>query len=313
MFDINDEEGLILTPINNIFYPARYFPVGFNINQFNPSGGWLTGTYTANGSLDVSGDMENDDPALAGPFGVYVTADGTKLFSVELLDGTFFEYSLATPFDVTSTTLTASATVTTPSGSNIYGIDFSLDGTKLYTFATNTDSLVQYNLTTPFDITSINTTAAATLDCSSQNINYQALTIAKDGTHILAGGATNGDISSYTMSTPWDLSTATFKSRFEAPLYAENVFIRGLSIQDGGRRLAVLAAGTTAARLKIYNMTSPYDVSTLVLSSEIQTPLEALGLSAYRNYRGLHVTDDSSDFYIAINTSPYSIYRFTKD
>lgn len=313
MFDINNEEGLILTPINNIFFPARYFPVGFNINQFNGEGGWSIGSYTPNGTLNVTAQMESDHPTLAGPFGICLSPDGTKLFSMELLDTTFFEYDLSTPYDITTATFITSVTVTPPGGSNLYGVDFSLDGTKLYTYATQADSLVQYNLSTAFDLTSINTTATATLDCSTQNVNYQALCISDDGTHILAGGVIRGDISSYIMSTPYDLSTATFKSRFVGPLWDEFNFVRGLDINDKGTKLAALSAGSGGAILRIYNMSTPYDVSTMTVSNVIQTPLESYGASVYNSYRGFHATNDFKNFYVATSKSPYTLFQFTRD
>ena len=84
--------------------------------------------------------------------GLFVSSDGTKFYSAGSygLDSVY-EYSMSTPFDITTASLTRTKAITTEN--NIRCISFSSDGSKFYlTGSENVDQIEQYSVSTPWDI-----------------------------------------------------------------------------------------------------------------------------------------------------------------
>lgn len=102
----------------------------------------------------------------------------------------------------------------------ITGISFKPDGTRMYlasTVGTPAEKIKQYDLSTPWDITSVNTTASATFDISALTTMGNALGLRwtngwqySDGTRFWVTG-TNGAgttvVAQFNCSVGWDLST----------------------------------------------------------------------------------------------------------
>ena len=93
-------------------------------------------------------------------YGVAFSTTGDNLY-VAGQDNKVYQYKLGTNWDISSrrtgTGDTASATFSGTEGTDIYSVQFSKDGTKVY-FVKDEDGIVQHTLSTAWDITSANTT-----------------------------------------------------------------------------------------------------------------------------------------------------------
>ena len=134
--------------------------------------------------------------------------DGTRLWhSSPTSVSVFYQYNLSTAWDL-STAGTPSTTNLTYQRS-IKCFVFKSDGTKLYVirdFSTNT--IFEYNVATAWDITSTLTlvTSFNVMADLPDGLLYN-LHFSSDGTKMI--GISSSNYAEYTLSTAWDISTAT--------------------------------------------------------------------------------------------------------
>jgi 6-phosphogluconolactonase (cycloisomerase 2 family) len=219
-----------------------------------PSPGWsLSNAAYANKSLFVG-------PEDATPQGLTFKDDGTKLYVVGTGSDRIRQYSLSTPWDVTTATLEASSPGTITG--NPASVTFKPDGTVVYVVIISNDQVAQYNLSTPWDITSISANgvkSVTTQDTVPRDVEFNV-----DGTKMYMLGDINNLIYQYSLSTPWDVTTAT-SDAISAGFGASGVTNpNGFNIKSDGTTVFV-ANSTATATSAIYQftMSTPWDLSTL--------------------------------------------------
>ena len=212
----------------------------------------ITASYTSKSfSLESqgSGDIH---------YAMTFNSDGTKAYFSGYGAASIFQYSLSTAWDISTTSYdSVSLDTSGQTSSGQSGLVFSPDGSKLYMVSYNTDTVYQYTLTTPFDL-STGSYASKSLDISSQDNNPQDMYIKSDGTKLYVLGDTNNSIFQYTMSTPFDLSTASYDSvSFATTTQQTNP--TGLFFSSDGT--IMLVCGYTPAQADKYILSTPWVVS----------------------------------------------------
>ena len=122
----------------------------------------------------------------------------TKVFLV-LFSLFFSSLSLAEPTFIADIDSSAEGTPT--------GITFKPDGTKMYITGSGADKILQYNLTTAFDITSAALEKSVTID--SVEAKPQDVKFNSDVTVIFILGTNNDGIDRWSLSTPYDIGSIT--------------------------------------------------------------------------------------------------------
>lgn len=146
----------------------------------------------------------------ASPNGLFITSEGTKMF-VTGFSNAVYQYTLSTAGDISSASYDSVSLDTSSQDTSTTGLTFNTDGTKLYISGTSTDSIYEYALTTGFDLSTASYNNAS-LDISSQDTNPQGLDFNSDGTKLFVIGNSNDNVLQYTLSTAFDLSTASYDS-----------------------------------------------------------------------------------------------------
>ena len=95
---------------------------------------------------------------------------------------------------------------------NPTGVFFKDDGTKLYIVGLGGDEVNEYILSTAWDITTASANYAFSV--SGQDTSPRGITFSPDGTKMYICGDTGDDINQYTLSTAWNLSTASYTRVF---------------------------------------------------------------------------------------------------
>ena len=90
-------------------------------------------------------------------------------------------------------------------------ISFKSDGTKMYVIGASGDDINQYTLSTAWDISTASFDSV-TFSVASQEETPNALFIKPDGTTFWVAGNANDTVYQYSMSTAWDMSTASYDS-----------------------------------------------------------------------------------------------------
>jgi sugar lactone lactonase YvrE len=147
------------------------------------------------------------------------------------------EYTLSAPWDITTATYTSNVSVTAQESSP-NGLAFKPDGTKMFVVGSAGDDVNEYTLLTPWNVTTasfVQIFSVAAQDTSPEDVVFNP-----DGTRMFILGATNDRIYQYNLSTPWNVSTATFdRSLYIAHL---DTTPTGLAFKDDGTILYLVGS-----------------------------------------------------------------------
>ena len=189
------------------------------------------------------------------PKGLVFSPDGSRMYvGTRVTEGTMYEYSLSTPWDITTGSYTENSLLI---GNHVNGIHFNNDGTIM--FALTQGSLRSYSLSTPWDLS----TATLTTNYDLPNIDGARTGVGlwMNSTHvyinqnpILTGATTK--LSEYVMSTPYDLSTISLNLQIQTYMGGRNIFINP-SINSGW---IMGAGGNTVRRFVFQDSLFDYDL-----------------------------------------------------
>ena len=178
---------------------------GDNVYQYSLSTAYDVSTASYDSvSFDISGQsiLSRD---------IRFNASGSKMYIVQY-QGTIYEYDLSTAWNLSTASYNSASFSVSTQDSAPYSIFFKTDGTKLFVVGDTNDSVFQYSLSTAFDITSASYDSVS-FSISSQTTSPTGLVFSSDGTTMLVGNrAGTSEVFKYTLSTAWDLSTASYAS-----------------------------------------------------------------------------------------------------
>lgn len=158
---------------------------------------------------------------------------------------TGFALNAASYDNVTSATLTASNTP--------YGSTFSADGTKFYYILGTV--VYQHTLTEAWNPSTASVPHVA--NYTVQDTAPYAVTFKPDGTVMYTTGMTNDYVYRYSLSTPWNVSTATYLSFTNAT--SQQADIRGVRFKPDGTKMYL--SGATPDGIHQYTATTPWTSS----------------------------------------------------
>ena len=115
----------------------------------------------------------------------------------------------------------------------VMGLAFNTDGTKMFVVSYANDSVHEYTLSTGWDVSTASYTDG--FDVSSQDTEPRGLAFSTDGTKMFISGNTGNDINEYTLSTGFDVSTASYVDSLDVSSYDTDV--RGMAFNDDGTTL----------------------------------------------------------------------------
>jgi 6-phosphogluconolactonase (cycloisomerase 2 family) len=192
--------------------------------------------------------------------------DGTRLYALDST-GSLYEFELSTSWDISTLTLinTQLISVYEPTSA---GFDISSDGRYLYIVGSNTDTVYQFKLSEPWSTKFI-------IFIGSYSVNAQesapsSIILSVDGSYMYVMGTSGDDINQYTLSTPWDITTASFTKT--QSISAQNITPVDLVFRPDGTRLYV--RGTTLPHeINEYSLSTPWDVATLSYSRSLDLPV----------------------------------------
>jgi len=184
--------------------------------------------------------------------GIHFNTDGTKMFVVGNNFDEINEYSLSTGFDISSggnsiSAFTASEDISSTVGAFPQGIEFNTDGTKMFvTESTGSNQLHEFTLTTGFNLsTMVNDGTHVTSDVLGDTLlSPHGIAFSIDGTKMFVvsndvnGISSNDSINEYTLTTGFDITTATFTATFDLSDRAHDP--HGVEFNDDGTKMFIM-------------------------------------------------------------------------
>ena len=228
---------------------------GDDVNEYALSISYCLSTASYVDAFSVASQSEN-------PIGIKFNTDGTKMFVVGDNAHTSHvnEYTLSTGFDV-STASHVDAHNVFSEEKDPRGVAFNSDGTKMFVVGktNNGDNKAyvnEYTLSTGFDVSTASHVDGF-LIASQENLPT-GLAFSNDGTKMFVVGNTGDDVNEYTLSTGFDVSTASYVDAFSVT--SQETVPIGIAFNSDGSKMFI--AGENGDEVNEYTLTTTFDVST---------------------------------------------------
>ena len=272
------------------------FSLTFSINLADTN---LITNYSRHGLRSQSTFLISD-----GSGTVFFKPDGTKMWHGGPSAQAIVEYSLSTPWDV-STVVQSSSIAAVTFGSD-YGPEtfaFKADGTRFY-WSTDVDPSIirSFDLTTAWsleDLQKFDSANSPTSPALPANANIN-MNFSSDGTRLdYMNSATPDTLYSMELTTPWDITTLVPDKQYGLSSSSSNSYSVNIWNSDGSAWYIALR-GTSSDWIYRYPVLTPYDISTTQTYSA-RYQLDANHFTAPMNifwggnYSTLIVFDSSKD------------------
>lgn len=255
----------------------------------NEPAAWNLGTAIPDGSEPV--------PEERTPTSVYVSPDGTRMYVIGTSDDSVHQYDLTIAWDVTSATHVRTESVQDREGSP-RDLFFRPDGSRMYVIGPGSDAVIQYDLGTAWDISTIQYSGEA--DVSGEDSIPVGVYVSTDGTRMYMTGLSTDRARQYALSTAWDMNSASYASR-SLDLSAQDTNPRGAFFSPDGTRFFHTGIGTDA--VYGYALGTAWDISTAESSGSY--PVTQDGVPT-----GVFFRADGTAMYVSGNQND-RIYRYS--
>lgn len=179
--------------------------------------------------------------------GIALKPDGTKMYITDGANVDVTEFTLTTPFDLSTAAFVTQQSISDTFLSSPQGFSFSPDGDKAYSTGAILDSFVQFTLSTPWDISTATKTGHIAI--GGQTGVPSAIAVSGDGLKGYIGDSANHAIYEYIMTTEFDVSTMSYNSVSQANPVAAND-IDSLYVDPTGTYMVV--QGNQDDTIKVY-------------------------------------------------------------
>jgi sugar lactone lactonase YvrE len=224
---------------------------GDDVNEYDLSTAWdvSTASYLQNFSIAAQE---------ANPTGMFFKPDGTKMYILGAIGDDVNEYDLSTAWDVSTASylqnFSIAAQEMTPSG-----IFFKPDGTKMYISGQSGDAVNEYDLSTAWDVSSAS--YLQNFSVVAQETTSFGIFFKPDGTKMYISGQSGDSVFSYTLSTAWDVSAASFDVPTEGyfSVAAQETNPTGMFFKPDGTKMYVI--GYAGDDVNEYDLSTAWDVT----------------------------------------------------
>ncbi|WP_425393071.1 cadherin domain-containing protein [Ekhidna sp.] len=204
-------------------------------------------TFTFTNSAFVSGDASSvaGSTLASSGIGIDFRDNSTPLIAYDAADISSLSFS--------GSSLDVSGDEVAPTG-----MTFNDDGTKLFIVGTSGDAVVEYSLSTPYDLSAGASATGNTYDISNDDTFSKAIEFSADGSKMFILGSENDAVIQYSLSVPFDI-TSTVTKQGTYSVVNETVNPGGFSFSKDGLTLYVVGPGINDTY--VYSLTNAYDIT----------------------------------------------------
>lgn len=240
------------------------------------------------------------------PTGLFFKPDGTAMYVVGQSNDRVNQYSLSTPWLVTSSTFVNFISIVAQDTAST-DVFFTSDGLTMYVLGDTANAVFQYTLSVAWDITTA-TYASKTFVFTTQDATPAGIWFKPDGLTMYMLGVTNDAIYQYTLSVAWDVSTAAYANKSFSVATQET----------GGGQLCLSADGTkfwlignTGDDIGEYTIGTAWDITTSAFVNNFyigfqETAAQGLFVDSTANNR-VYIVGTTNDTVYQYNTATNSL------
>lgn len=230
------------------------------------------------------------------------SADGTKCYLVGTTSNVIWQYTLSTPWDISTASYASKSLSLSSLDSNVQGIYIRPDGINCYLMGASLDRIFHYVLSTPWDISTASFPNG--YNAASQMVSGTATGVryGDNGTKMyIVSSSTTDAIYQYTLSTAWDVSTASYASK--SLTITQDTTPQDIAFSSDGTKCYV--SGDANNTIYQYTLSTAWDISTGTYASKSL----AVGTQD-TSPRGFTFSSDGTKGYIMGNTNT-KIFQYT--
>jgi hypothetical protein len=215
------------------------------IYQYSLSTAWQvnSASYTS-----LSANVAAQDTS---PQGIRFDDSNTALYMLGGTNKTIYQYTVNYANIATLSYATKSFSVNSEETAP-KGFTFSNDGAVLYVVGTTSDSIFQYTLSIPGDISTAVYNVPGSFSISAQDTSPVGIEFSTDGQICYVVGSTNDYIYQYSLATAWDITTASY-SGYKFSVFAQEGAVTGLYRNQTAQMAYAVGAYTGTATVWQYN------------------------------------------------------------
>ncbi|WP_421988266.1 ATP-binding protein [Roseivirga sp.] len=225
---------------------SEMFVTGFNnkkVFKYNLSVPFDVSTARYSGGLQSFSVFEQEN----NPRSLNFDPEGSNMFLIGAAKDSLFQFKLSRPFDVSSAVYKyGDNSYSVKAQANFpYSFSFNNDGTALFVLGLRRGAIFEYSLSSPFNISTIKYLG----DEESYLLNMPGRSAVSfkfnpDGTKVFVVGIKNLEINEYSLSQPFDISTAQGAGELEKlPIGKQDQDPRSITFNQDGTKMFILANG----------------------------------------------------------------------
>jgi 6-phosphogluconolactonase (cycloisomerase 2 family) len=235
------------------------------------------------------------------PYKIRFNNDGTKLFMLGVVSDKVHQYTLSTAFDISTASYDSVNFSVASQETDPYGLAFNNDGTKMYITGNTSDSIFQYSLSTGFDLSTASYDSVS-LSVTSQDTIPTGITFNSTGSKLYMLGQTSDEVHQYSLSTVFDLSTASYDS-VSFSIASQETSPMDMSFNSDGTKMYII--GSSSDAVFQYSLSTGFDISTASYDSI------SFNVNAQEsNPRAVVLNNDGTKMYI-VGSSQDTVFQYS--
>lgn len=245
-----------------------------------------------NTSLSLAvGDKESNGRS------VFISSNGYRVCIIGITNNKVIQYGLGSAYNISSSVYQQEFSVTNELTTNCCSLFFR-DGYHMYAGGFTTNTIAQYELGTGWEVSTA--VYKKSFNVSAQSTNQRKIFINPTGTKLYVLDSNSTKVYQYTLSTPWDISTASYDSK-DRSFISEFASAQGLTFNSVGTKMYASGGDNIIHQ---YNLSTAWDVSTAIYANK------TLNVSSLDSaVRGFCLSVDNLYLYI-IGSSTDKIYEY---
>ena len=241
------------------------------VYEYKLSRPWDITTMTYNNSFYSINSQETV------PTGLFFRNNGLNMYLIGVDSDYVYQYNLTNAWDVSSAAYSLKRFSVGTEQDQPRGLYIKPNGLSLYVVGTTDSKINQYTLGNAWDISSAAYTTKSYC-VSTQELYPEGISFRDDGAKVYIIGS-NGNFLQYSLTTPWDISTAQYDASFLS-VYDKDTNMKDLYFGNNGRSLFFV--GNQNSKIYEYNIYSPW-----ILSGVDNFSLTAFGGNFNTSYNDL--------------------------
>ena len=230
--------------------------VSDTVFQYSLSTAWDVSTASYD---SVSFSVTAQDGA---PMCITFKPDGTKFYIAGNNTSSVYQYTLSTAWDMSTASYDSISFSVSTQGIYSREVIFNDDGTLMYVYSSNNETIFQYTLSTAWDISTASYASKSYAFGNTPESDPEGMAFNDTGTKFYMVGTGGDTVYQYTLSTAWDISTLSYDS-VSFSVAGQDTTPYGVLFGNSGKKMYVTGSLTDT----IYQYSTAQNTATLDLST----------------------------------------------